>query len=160
MFSVVSLIYYILSTLQTFQGDLASSECFLANSTSQFINGNDEWIGLDYYSQNITFLDLALKTRIKPSENSIKSLLLNGTGANFPIGFPNQTDIFIVNSETNLTLNKQITTTNVESYIESAARQWLFRNSSLSNIGGQFPICQDTTIATLPHPLPKFNELG
>ena len=36
----------------------------------------------------------------------------------------------------------------------------MFRNSSLSNVGFKFPICQDSTVATLPHPLPEFLAAG
>ncbi len=102
---------------------------------------------------NVTQLNLALQTRIDVSINAVKGLLLNGTTATFSrIGFPNGTDITIINSETDNSKNTVNTTTNVESFIASFLTQWLRRNTSLSN-GNPFPLCQDGSAFPIDHPL-------
>lgn len=102
---------------------------------------------------NTTQLQLDLNTRVKVSKNAILGLLLNGTVAAIPpgIGFANGTTIPITNSETDVSQNTVVVTNNVESYIESALRQWLYRNSSLSG-SYSFPVCQNSSVF-LPHPV-------
>ena len=128
-------------------------ECVLASSVSSFTVGDSSWIGLDFMTSNTTKLELDLNTRVKVSENAIKGLLLNGTVAAIPpgIGFANGTSITNISSETDSSQNSVIVTNSVESYIDAALRQWLFRNSSLSGVH-PFPICQRGTTA-LPHPV-------
>ena len=85
---------------------------------------------------SITKLALDLNSRVKVSQNSILALLLNGTNAGNPIGFPISSYGFAT----------------VEDYFDGTLRQWLFRNSSLSG-SYPFPICQTIPISNIPHPL-------
>ena len=95
---------------------------------------------------NLTKLQLNLNTRVKATRNSIVALVLNGTNATFPIGFPNATRIPDIITGTN------ITATSIQTFIDAKLRQWLFMNSSLSG-SYRFPICQNTTISNIPHPV-------
>jgi hypothetical protein len=95
---------------------------------------------------NLTKLYLNLNTRVKATKNSINALVLNSTNVTFPIGFPNATRI------NDPITNTSIISTSVQTYINATLRQWLFRSSSLSG-SFLFPICQNTTVSNIPHPL-------
>lgn len=90
-----------------------------------------------------------MNTRVKATKNSITGLVLNGTNATFPqfaIGFPNSTTIPDAINGTNIVARS------VQAFIDAKLRQWLIMNSTLSSTF-RFPICQNTTISTMPHPL-------
>lgn len=74
-------------------------------TVNNFVNGDLNWVGLSYMVPNLTKLYLNVNTRVKATKNAITSLVLNGSGASFPIGFPNNTVIFssITNTATSAT---------------------------------------------------------
>lgn len=136
----------ILPSEQALAKNFPQAECALNLTVSNFVNGDDSWIGLSNLVPNLTKLQLNLNTRVKATKNSITALVLNGTNATFPVGFPNATRIFDTITNTN------ITATSVQTFIDARLRQWLFMNSTLSSVY-RFPICQNTTISNIPHPI-------
>lgn len=143
---VVVLSVSISASEQALNKQYSQAECKLNSTVSKFVSGDADWVGLSYMVPNLTKLQLNLNTRIKATKNSITALVLNGTNATFPIGFPNGTRITDTITGTN------IIATSVQTYIDASLRQWLFRNSSLSSTY-RFPICQTSTISNIPHPI-------
>jgi hypothetical protein len=115
VFYVASFAMLILATMSVYQAIVYTyeyGECELSSRVDSFTLGDDDWIGLDFMTPNLTKLDLDLNTRIKVSRNAILGLLLNGTVATFPpgIGFANQTSIGVTFNSSSTFV---VTTTNV-----------------------------------------------
>lgn len=145
MLLATALIFLILSALATEQAlshNFPYAECTLKSKVKNFVDGDNQWMGLSYMVPNLTKLQLNLNTRIAATRNSINTLLKNGSGASNPIGFPNNTRIPYGNTFSS----------GVESYINLALRQWLTWNSTLSTPGYNFTICQSTP-TQISHPL-------
>ena len=89
----VCLLVGVLASEQGLNYNLAESECKLKATTNLIVDGDGNWIGISYIVPNLTKLTLNLNTRVKTSKNAILALLLNGTLASNPIGFPLGTPI-------------------------------------------------------------------